>query len=127
MGKYLASLFFLLVTTGLLPAEEYHVRIARENTPSIVAVNVAKKDGSTFTGTGFFLTPDGLLATNRHVCEDSLYVNITDYQGTVSGEAKIVAIAQNVDLALLKIEAQNLPTLKLDVTSPVLQIGRAHV
>lgn len=120
MAKYFTSLFFMLVAVGFLSAEEHHIRIARENTPTVVAVNVAKKDGSTFTGTGFFLTPDGLLATNRHVCEDSLYVNITDYQGTVSGEAKIVAVAQNVDLALLKIEAQNLPTVRLDATSPVL-------
>lgn len=103
-----------------LQAAPQHVRIVRENAPSVVAINVAKNDGSTFTGTGFFITPDGLIATNRHVCENALYINITDYQGTVSGEATILATAQNVDLALLKIQAQNLPSVKINASDPVL-------
>ena len=120
MRKFWATVFFIIATAGISAAEPHHVRIAQENTPTVVAVNVAKTDGSTFTGTGFFLTPDGLIATNRHVCEKALYINITDYQGTVSGEAKVVAVAQNVDLALLKIEAENLPTVHLNVSAPVL-------
>lgn len=120
MRNFPLSVLFLLLASGTALAAQHHTRIVQENAPAVVAVNVAKKDGSTFTGTGFFLTQDGLLATNRHVCEDSLYLNITSQQGIVSGEAQIIAVAQNVDLALLKIQAQNLPTVKINASDPVL-------
>ena len=100
---------------GFIPvgAVADHVRTAQENSPAVVAINVLKQTGATFTGTGFVLTPDGLIATNRHVIEDALYINITSSKGTVSAEAKPVAAAENVDLALLKIEARNLPTVQV--------------
>lgn len=100
-------------------AETSRIRIVRENAPAVVAINVLKDDGSTFTGTGFVLTPDGLIATSRHVSDHSLFINITFNDGKVSGEAKIVANAENVDLALLKIEAQNLPTVEVTSSAGV--------
>jgi S1-C subfamily serine protease len=119
MRKYVFSLASLLLITGTLQADSHHIRIIQQNAPAVVAVNVAKNDGSTFTGTGFFLTPDGLIATNRHVCENALYLNITSNEGIISGEAKVVAVAQNVDLALLKISAQNWQTVNVNASSPV--------
>ena len=107
---------FLLLAVGLcLPAaaQHDHVIIAQQNAAAVVAVNVVKNDGSTFTGTGFVLTPDGLLATSRHVSENALYINITFNNGAVSGEATPVAAAGNVDLALLKIQARDLPHVTL--------------
>lgn len=100
-------------------AENDHVRIARDNAPAVVAVNTVKKDGSTFTGTGFVLTQDGLIATSRHVSDDTLYINITFNNGAVSGEAVPAANADLVDLSLLKIQAKNLPTVKLADSSAV--------
>ncbi len=111
----------LILCWAVLPAaaQNNHVLIAEKNAPAVVAVNVAKKDGSTFTGTGFVVTPDGLIATSRHVPEDALYVNITFNNGAVSGEAVTVAAAGNVDLALLKIQARNLPYVTLGDSSKV--------
>lgn len=102
------------------PAQNNHVRIAEENAPAVVAVNVVKKDGSTFTGTGFVVTPDGLIATSRHVSADSLYINVTFNNGAVSGEALSVAVAGNVDISLLKISARNLPYVTLGDSDTVL-------
>lgn len=114
-------LLSLLCAGAFIPAfaENDHVRIARENAPAVVAVNVVKEDGSTFTGTGLVLTPDGLIATSRHVSDKALYVNITFNNGAVSGEAVPVIEAGNVDLALLKIQALNLPTVFLGDSSAV--------
>ena len=97
-----------------------HIRIARDNSPAVVAVNVAKKDGSTFTGTGFVVTPDGLIATNKHVVQDAVFTNITFNTGVVSGEAIKMAEADKVDLLLLKIEARNLPYASLGDSDTVL-------
>ncbi len=90
-----------------------HAYIARQNMPAVVAINVLQPDGGTFTGTGFVLTDDGLLATNRHVLNNALYINVTFQNGSVSGEALPVAQAQSTDLALLKIQAKNLPYVTL--------------
>lgn len=90
-----------------------HVEIAEENSPAVVAVNVLKPDGTTFTGTGFVVTPDGVIATSRHVIENALYLNVTFNTGAVSDQAHPVALAKNVDLALIKIGAKNLPTVTL--------------
>lgn len=118
MRKYVTC---LLVFTALAAGaeEQPRVRIARENTPAIVAINVLKEDGSTFTGTGFVLTPDGLIATSRHVTADATYANVTFSNGAVSGEAQTLAQAANVDLALLKIDAQNLPTVTVASSAEV--------
>ena len=89
------------------------VEIAEENSPAIVAVNVLKKDGTTFTGTGFVVSEDGVIATSRHVVQDAMYVNITFNTGAISGEAALLDIAPNVDLAIVKIGARHLPTVVL--------------
>ena len=107
---------------GYLGAQEHnHIQIARTNMPAVVAVNVLKKDGSTFTGTGFLLNENGLVATNRHVLDDSLYINLTFNNGTASGEAVPLAQSDQTDLALLQIQAQHLPYVTLgdsDVVQP---------
>lgn len=115
------ALFFIMLMSGLFSwAANDHIKIASDNAAAVVAVNVVKKDGTTFTGTGFVLTHDGLLATSRHVSEDSLYMNITFNNGVLSGEAVTVAAAGNVDISLLKIHAKNLPTVKIGDSDSVL-------
>ena len=113
-------MLLLLCLPAAASAQNNHVLIAEQNAPAVVAVNVAKNDGSTFTGTGFVVTPDGLIATSRHVAENALYINITFNNGAVSGEARTVAAAGNVDLALLKIQARDLPCVKLGNSDQVL-------
>lgn len=120
MRNLLAAALFCFLPVCALCQTHDHVRIAQENAPAVVAVNVVKQDGSTFTGTGFVLTPDGLLATSRHVSADALYINVTFNNGVVSGEAVPVAQAGNVDISLLKIQAENLPTVKLGNSDEVL-------
>ena len=63
-------------------------------------------------GSGFVLTEDGYIVTNNHVVEgaDSVVVRFADRQ---EYDAVIVGLDELSDLALLKVEAQNLPTLVL--------------
>ncbi len=64
------------------------------------------------TGSGFILTEDGYVVTNNHVVEGatSVVVRMTDRR---EFDAEIVGLDELSDLALLKIDAEDLPTLKL--------------
>jgi len=82
-------------------------------------------------GTGFIISPDGLIATNKHVVDDeqaSYTVLANDgqvYSATVLSRAPVN------DIALVKIEASNLPTLPLgdsadlDIGQRVIAIGNS--
>ncbi|HEY8392318.1 MAG TPA: trypsin-like peptidase domain-containing protein [Capillibacterium sp.] len=74
------------------------------------------------TGSGFIVRPDGYVVTNYHVIEnaDKITVNL---RGGKKYEAKVVGADKKYDLAILKINATNLPYLELG-DSDALQIGQ---
>ncbi len=73
------------------------------------------------SGSGVILTPDGYIVTNNHVVEnaDKIEVQLTDKR---SYEAKVIGRDANTDLALLKVNASNLPIVKMGNSDNV-QIG----
>ncbi len=76
---------------------------------------------STAQGTGFFLSDDGYIATNYHIVENAVKVQITAQQGE-NYTAKVVGTDAKSDLALLKIEAKNMPFVNLGDSS-ILKVG----
>jgi len=109
MKKLLFLSFFLFPSFCF--AGKTHSQIAAEFGDAIVSVNVAKKDGSAHSGTGFVVSPGGIIATAGHVVEGALFINLTFKSGAVSEEAVLLAITPEpeIDLALLQINAKNLP------------------
>jgi len=73
----------------------------RENTRPVVS-----------TGSGFIISEDGYLLTNNHVVEDAdeITVSLGDRR---EYSAEIIGADPRSDVALLKIEAENLPILKI--------------
>ena len=79
-------------------------------------------------GSGFIISSDGYILTNDHVIKDAdkIIVRLNDRQ---EYEAKVVGSDTRSDVALLKIDAKNLPTVeighssKLKVGEWVLAIG----
>ena len=67
-------------------------------------------------GSGFIISEDGYVITNNHVVEnaDEIIVGLKDRRELV---AKLVGTDKRSDIALLKIDAKNLPTLKLGDSS----------
>ena len=63
-------------------------------------------------GTGFFISPDGYILTNNHIVEKAEKVTVNTVQGK-EYEAKIVGTDSMTDIALLKIEAKELPFAEL--------------
>ncbi len=65
------------------------------------------------SGSGFFVSPSGLIVTNRHVVEGEPAVSVRERSGRVR-TGKVVAVSSYRDLALVKVEANNRPWLELE-------------
>jgi serine protease Do len=63
-------------------------------------------------GSGFIVSPDGIILTNTHVVDDAkeVTVRLTDNR---EFRAKVIGKDEASDVAVLRIEAKNLPTVKL--------------
>lgn len=72
-------------------------------------------------GSGFIISPDGYIVTNNHVVEDADEIEIRLEDGRYF-LAKVIGTDERSDLALLKIEASDLPTLKFG-SSEHLKVG----
>ena len=72
-------------------------------------------------GSGVIISPDGYILTNNHVVEgaDELKVGLTDDREFI---AKVIGTDPKTDVAVIKIEAENLPTLTL-ADSDKLRVG----
>ena len=84
--------------------------VPRENSRPVVS-----------TGSGFIISSDGYLLTNNHVVEDAdeVKVSLGDRR---EYKAEIVGTDPRSDVAVLKIDAQDLPTLKIG-KSEKLRVG----
>jgi serine protease Do len=63
-------------------------------------------------GSGFIVSPDGYILTNAHVVENAseVTVRLTDKREL---KAKVIGADSRTDVALIKIEAKGLPTVKM--------------
>lgn len=77
-------------------------------------------------GTGFFITQDGMIVTNKHVVSDAA----ADYTVIINDgkeyPAKVLARDPSQDIAVIKIDGNNFPTLNLG-DSGSLKIGQTVV
>ncbi|MGB2924956.1 MAG: HhoA/HhoB/HtrA family serine endopeptidase [Limnothrix sp.] len=64
------------------------------------------------TGSGFILSEDGRIVTNAHVVEGSSTVKVTLKDGQIY-EGKVMGVDELTDIAVVQIEANDLPTAKL--------------
>jgi len=64
------------------------------------------------SGSGVIISPDGYIVTNNHVVEkaDKITVATNDHR---QFQAKVIGTDPNTDLALIKIDAKDLPIVKL--------------
>jgi serine protease Do len=69
-------------------------------------------------GSGFIVSPDGVILTNAHVVDNAkeVTVKLTDRR---EFKAKVIGKDDQSDVAVIKIDARNLPTVKLGDSSQV--------
>ncbi len=143
----------LLIARG---EEQEVVRVVKRVSPAVVAVNVSrtvpKPRGSASStvqapssqllplpgsrerlgaGSGFFVSTDGLIVTNRHVVDNPNAEYLVTLQDGERLSARVLGVDPALDLAILKVEITDAPTLELgdsdalEVGQTVLAIGNA--
>jgi len=71
------------------------------------------------TGSGFVVSKDGLIVTNDHVVDGASQVQVKVGTSDTAQDATVVGADPSRDLALLKVDGTNLPTLSLGDSSSV--------
>ena len=114
----------------MTPAEVYaaNVNSTVGITSSITTNFWGYQTTSPASGSGFIISKDGYILTNHHVIEGSSAISVSFYDGS-SKEAKLVGYDASNDIAVLKVEAENLTPVilgdsdNLNVGDTVLAIG----
>ncbi len=92
-------------------------RSPRERTPQ----RRNRQQSVTALGSGFIISPDGYILTNNHMVGDSKKIEIELTDGR-KFTAKIIGTDPDSDIAVVKIDAENLPFLEL-ADSDTLEVG----
>ncbi|MBI3861208.1 MAG: trypsin-like peptidase domain-containing protein [Planctomycetia bacterium] len=100
---------------------------------SVVVVTVTGRDGKQQgLGSGFVVAADGLIATNLHVIGEGRAINVQFADGRKFDVTAVHAFDRPLDLALIRIDAKDLPPLPLGDSSslkqgqPIVAIGNPH-
>jgi len=101
-----------------------------ENSPFDIRIPIIREKGKELkevgAGTGFIVSPNGLIATNKHVVldDEAEYTVLT----TDGNKYKATVLARDPiqDIAIIKIDANNLPTVELG-NSDNLEIGQTVI
>jgi serine protease Do len=92
------------------PFERFFKRFGAPNTPR-------GHEQITGQGSGFFISRDGYAVTNNHVVQNAENVQVTTDDGKTY-TAKVIGSDSRTDLALIKVDGDNFPFVKLAESSP---------
>jgi serine protease Do len=98
-----------------LPAIEFLAtssRLSLQDDIKTYKKSVVTIDWDGVKGTGFNIDSEGLIITNEHVVENATYVNV-HFKAGHSYVGKVIGKHPELDLAIIDIDADNLPTLDL--------------
>ena len=106
---------------GLTPGQVY-----AQNKKSVVAISnqvttniFGQVSETASSGSGFILSSDGYIVSNYHVVEGATKLTVITSDGAEHA-ATVVGFQEKNDLSLLKIEATNLPAVKLGKSSDLI-------
>ena len=88
--------------------------LVKEAQKSIAVVSFKGRDGKTLgLGTGFVISKDGLIATNLHVIGEARPISVEFANGDKYDVQEVHATERSMDLAIVRVKADNLTPLKL--------------
>jgi tetratricopeptide (TPR) repeat protein len=121
-----AVLVYLVMTIAVIfapvRATAQADKIYAENSKAVVVVVAAHEDARSISqGSGFIVREDGAVVTNYHVINTASKIKVKVGEQVFDVEGLLYADAEN-DVAILKINGKNLPTVKLGELDKV-QVG----
>ncbi|MDR0571043.1 MAG: trypsin-like peptidase domain-containing protein [Clostridiales Family XIII bacterium] len=88
--------------------------IFKKASAAIFKVNVKFLSGSDFgTASGFFISPDGVAVTNKHVISLMSSSSITAADGKTYPVEGVIAISSEADIAVIKVKGSGFPYLEV--------------
>lgn len=72
-------------------------------------------------GSGVIISKDGYIITNNHVIDGAEEISVTLANDGVEYEAKVIGTDEKTDIAVIKIEANDLPSIKIADSSKLLE------
>ena len=99
-----------------LSLQEIYAKVS----PSVVSISCSLHSGSS-SGTGIIMSPEGYLITNYHVIENAQQIRVL-LENEETYPAELVGGDETSDLAVLKIDANDLPAAEFG-NSDVLRVG----
>jgi hypothetical protein len=124
MTKYLSRaliLALLVFSATPLMADSISEIIAKAK-GAVVEITTRDPTGTPKAlGTGFFVSPDGLVVTNLHVIEGADSITAVGNEGAIFLFERVVAQPVGVDLVVLKFHAADVPFLKLGESSTAVE------
>jgi len=112
--------------TVIFSNEENLVKVIKEASLAVVSVMAAEDKDLTATttseevgnkpmptGSGFFISQDGTILTNRHIVEDAALEYVVVTSDGKSFPAAVISRSQSQDIAVLKVEGSNFNFISL--------------
>src|SRR5262245_24374724 len=121
--RFLALPAIVVVLTAAALAEDSAPQTVKALTakvrPSIVVITYAGRDGNQQgLGTGFVIDKSGLIATNLHVIGEARPISVQTADGKSLAVKAIHASDRALDLAILKVDSENLSPLTISNEKP---------
>ena len=113
----------LTVSDGAMTSEEIYEKCS----PAVFYIEISDASGKAVaSGSGFFISADGIAVTNYHVIDgaSSAKITLSDTQKTYSVEG-VLSYSKEEDWAVIKVDAENLPYMEVGDTSTI--VGGAEI
>ncbi len=115
-------LFLLSLCLLAAPVRAGNEALARQIKPSLVAIYPAGREGTEAgVGSGFAISPDGLIATNLHVIGEGRSLRVEFADGTTREVVAVHAWDRDRDLAVIRVAGETPANLPLGDSAAVEQ------
>src|SRR5438874_6244546 len=119
--------------TNNLTEESAVINVANQDGKAVVEIKTTISSPDMFVqqeqhgiGSGFIVRSDGYIVTNNHVVENARQLQVILRDQTKKYDARVVGTSPDDDVAVLKVDAQSLPTLSFGDSS-ALKVGQLAI
>lgn len=133
ISSFVIAAIILIAQASVAEEPASVAALAKRARPSVVLITMSGRDSSdNRLGTGFVISADGLIATNLHVIGEARPIAVQTSDGKKLAVTEIRAWDRNLDLAVLKVDAKDLPFLelgdsaKLEQGAPMVALGNPY-